>query len=166
MILEKVGITFAVKPAHVEELDNGDPIAIAKENAQRKALAVGGELVLGADTLVTIDNEVLGKPRGVEEARSHLNKLRGRRHQVVTAIALASDRVLTATAVEQTDVYFRAFDDQLLNWYIATNEWHDRAGAYSIDDKGAALIQRIDGDYLTVVGLPLAKLLDLHPELL
>jgi nucleoside triphosphate pyrophosphatase len=150
----------------VEEETEGDPFAVAETNARRKAKAVAGTLVLGADTLVTIDGAILGKPSGPEQAREFLNRLAGRTHTVVGGIALARDGHIFATAVEQTAVRFRTLAPDLVDWYLETREWEGRAGGYAIQGKGAALVAGIEGDYLNVVGLPLARLLDLRPDLL
>jgi nucleoside triphosphate pyrophosphatase len=161
-----VGIPFEVRPSGVEEVAHGDPAQVAAENARRKALAVPGALVLGADTDVALDADILGKPRDAEEARAFLRRLAGRTHQVVGAIALAEDGEIVGGAVETTAVRFRQLDDALIDWYVGTGEWRDRAGGYAIQGRGAALVASVAGDYLNVVGLPLARLLDLRPELL
>jgi septum formation protein len=155
-----------VRPAGVEEETAGDPRAVALENARRKALAVPGELVLGADTDVALDGEVLGKPRDAAHARELLGRLAGRRHDVVGGIALAEGGDLVACDVVVTAVEFRALDEATIDWYVATGEWEGRAGGYAIQGRGAALVAGIEGDYLNVVGLPLARLLDLRPDLL
>jgi len=155
-----------VAPAHVEELAQGDPRELALENARRKALAVTGELVLGADTDVGLDGDVLGKPRDAAHARELLTRLSGRRHEVVGGIAIAEQGEITAQDVVVTVVGFRALDAATIDWYVATGEWEGRAGGYAIQGRGAALVAGIEGDYLNVVGLPLARLLDLRPDLL
>jgi len=129
-------------------------------------MAVPGALVLGADTDVALDGEVLGKPRDAGHARELLARLAGRRHEVVGAIAIAERGAITAQAVVVTGVDFRALDEETIDWYVATGEWEGRAGGYAIQGKGAALVAAIEGDYLNVVGLPLARLLELRPELL
>jgi septum formation protein len=159
-------VEFDVRPAGVEELTTGDPREVALENARRKALAVPGELVLGADTDVALDGEVLGKPRDAAHARELIGRLAGRRHEVVGGIALASGGSLVASDVVVTAVEFRALDQATIDWYVATGEWEGRAGGYAIQGRGAALVAGIEGDYLNVVGLPLARLLDLRPDLL
>jgi septum formation protein len=161
-----VGIAFDVRPADVEEETSGEPRALALENARRKALAVGGELVLGADTDVALDGEVLGKPRDAAHARRMLERLADRRHEVVGGIAIAEGGAITAEDVVVTAVDFRALDAATLDWYVATGEWEGRAGGYAIQGRGAALVAGIEGDYLNVVGLPLARLLELRPGLL
>jgi septum formation protein len=149
----------------VEEETAGDPLWVAEENARRKALAVAapGELVLGADTDVALDGDILGKPADAAQAREFIARLAGRDHQVVGGIAVVDGDLVTA--VEVTTVRFRPLSDALVDWYVATGEWHGRAGGYAIQGAGAALVEAIHGDYLNVVGLPLARLLTLRPEL-
>jgi septum formation protein len=161
-----VGIPFDVRPAGVEELAGGDPRHVAAENARRKALAVQGPLVLGADTDVALDGDILGKPAGAVQARAFLERLSGRKHEVVGGIALAEEGCLVAEAVVVTAVRFRALEPGMVDWYVQTGEWRDRAGGYAIQGKGAALVAGVEGDYLNVVGLPLATLLELRPDLL
>jgi septum formation protein len=117
--------------------------------------------VLGADTDVALDGHILGKPRDAAHARELVGRLNGRTHEVVGGIALARDGEVVATAVEVTRVTFRQSDDATLDRYVATGEWQGRAGGYAIQGKGGALVQRIDGDYLNVVGLPLDRLKEL-----
>jgi septum formation protein len=123
-------------------------------------------LVLGADTDVTLDGEILGKPQDAEAAGRFLARLSGRTHEVVGGIALARGGELLASAVERTAVTFRSLDRATLEWYVRSREWEGRAGGYAIQGRGAVLITEIRGDYLNVVGLPLARLLQLRPELL
>ncbi len=157
---------FDVRPADVDELAAGDPREVALENARRKALAVPGALVLGADTDVALDGEVLGKPRDAAHARELISRLAGRRHEVVGGIALAEGGSLVASDVVVTPVEFRALSDAVIDWYVATGEWEGRAGGYAIQGRGAALVAGVFGDYLNVVGLSVARLLDLRPGLL
>jgi septum formation protein len=165
-ILAQVGIPFDVRPADVEEETAGDPVAVAETNARKKATAVPGALVLGADTLVAVDGQILGKPAGEQQARDYLERLAGRSHEVIGGFALAEDGDVAVVGVERTTVTFRDITPGLLDWYIATAEWEGRAGGYAIQGAGAALVTEITGDYLNVVGLPLARLLDLRPDLL
>ncbi len=140
----------------------GEPRAVAAENARRKALAAARDgLVLGADTLVAIGGDSLGKPRDAAQAAEYVGRLAGRVHEVVGAIALARGGAIVEQAVEITRVEFRALSDAQIEGYVATGEWRGRAGGYAIQGRGAALVRRVDGDYLNVVGLPLAALLDL-----
>jgi septum formation protein len=161
-----VGVPFTVAPTGVDELTTGEPRAVAAENARRKALAAPhpGALVLGADTIVVLDGDVLGKPRDAAQAAEYLTRLAGRTHEVVGGIALARDGAVVAEAVDVTDVEFRAVGAAEIARYVALGEWEGRAGGYAIQGAGAALVRRIGGDYLNVVGLPLARLLDLLPH--
>ena len=134
------------------------------ENARRKALAVEGEVVLGADTDVALDGDILGKPADEAQALAFLERLSGRTHQVVGGIAVVRGGTLT-TGVEVTEVEFAALDRSTVEWYVRSREWEGRAGGYAIQGRGATLIAGIRGDYLNVVGLPLARLLKLHPDL-
>jgi septum formation protein len=165
-ILDQLGIEFTIRPADVEEVGEGEPAAVAAENARRKALAVDGELVLGVDTLVALDGRIYGKPGDEEAARAFLGALAGATHQVVSGIALRGPGDGLREAVATTSVSFRPLSDAQIDWYVATGEWRDRAGGYAIQGRGAVLVAGIDGDYLNVVGLPVAALLDIAPELL
>jgi septum formation protein len=144
-------------PAGVEEETSGEPAEVAVLNARRKASAIPGELVLGADTVVALDGIIYGKPRDAAQAREYLGRLNGRTHEVVGGIALASGGDVV-TAVEVTRVTFKACDDATLDAYVATGEWDGRAGGYAIQGRGGELVERVDGDYLNVVGLPLERL--------
>jgi septum formation protein len=152
----------------VEELTDGDPETVAVANAERKARAVAtptNEPVLGVDTVVVLDGVVHGKPGDAEQARAMLTRLGGRDHSVVSGIAVAEDGVVR-TAAATTRVRFRALSAATVDWYVATGEWRERAGGYAIQGRGAALVAEIEGDYLNVVGLPVAALLELLPEIL
>jgi septum formation protein len=168
-ILARLGVRFAVRPAGISELERGDPAEVAVENALRKASAVragqAGGAVLGVDTLVTLDGAIYGKPADERAARATLEALSGATHRVVSGLVLLLDDE-RRTGLACTEVVFRALDDELLDWYLATGEWRGRAGGYAIQGAGAALVRAVRGDYENVVGLPLATLLDLYPELL
>ncbi|HTX07164.1 MAG TPA: Maf family protein [Solirubrobacteraceae bacterium] len=167
-ILEQLGIEFSVQVADIEELESGPPHEVALENAFRKASAIApgdGELVLGVDTVVSLGTRLYGKPADAEQARATLSALAGRRHAVISGVCLIEDgRVRSAAA--QTWVQFRALDEALIDWYLGSDEWRERAGGYAIQGRGAALVAGIEGDFLNVVGLPAATLLELAPDLL
>ena len=156
-------------PADVEELEHGEPAAVACENARRKAVAVAGRapegLVLGVDTVVSVGERIYGKPADELEAGETLRALSARAHVVTSGLCLMTQGGVRSGA-SATTVYFRDLDEALIGWYVRTGEWRGRAGGYAIQGRGAALIRRIDGDYLNVVGLPLAMLLELEPGLL
>lgn len=156
-LLAQVGIAFVVAPADVDE--GADPAANAVAKARAVADRHAGEdaVVLGADTEVVLDGEVLGKPGGGAAAAAMLRRLSGRTHCVVTAYALVDCRsgAEVVRSVE-TAVTFRRLSDDEIDGYVATGEPLDKAGAYGIQGRGALLVDRIDGDYFTVVGLPIA----------
>jgi septum formation protein len=158
-----------VRVADVEELEDGPPEHVAVENARRKAVATASTLpdavVLGADTIVWLDGRIYGKPADVDAARETLNALSARRHEVIGGICVIECGGVH-TAVARTEVEFRELGKQVIEWYLGSGEWRHRAGAYAIQGRGAALVRRIDGDYLNVVGLPVAALLELAPWLL
>jgi septum formation protein len=168
-ILEQLGVPFVLRPVDVEEEEAGEPEAVALNNARRKALAaaaVEGEVVLGVDTIVVIDGEIWGKPPDAAAAEVALRRLSGRTHTVISGVALARADGTVEPASTTTEVTFRALADPLVDWYVATREWEGRAGGYAIQGRGAALVARIDGDYLNVVGLPVATLVELWPWML
>ena len=166
-ILEQLGIDFRVEVPGVEELAEGDPREVVAENACRKTRAISAqERVLGADTAVVLDGRALGEPRDVHEAASFLRALSGRTHEVMSGIALRERDGRELAQVAVTRVRMRALEGTLLDWYLATGEWAERAGGYAIQRKGAALVEGIEGDYTNVVGLPVPALLRLAPDLL
>jgi len=121
--------------------------------------------IVGVDTVVTLDGALYGKPAEAGEARATLSRLSGQVHEVVSGIAVvegAAVRTVSAT----TRVAFRDLDAATLDWYLATEEWRERAGGYAIQGRGAALVAGIEGDYLNVVGLPVTALLELLPGIL
>lgn len=163
-ILEQLGISFTVRAPDVEELRVGEPEGLVVENARRKARAVSGDPVLGADTAVAFEGRIFGKPHDREEAARSLCALSGRTHEVWSGLALIEGGV-ERTAAIVTQVRFRDLSEADVTWYLATGEWRERAGAYAIQKRGAVLVAGIDGDYFNVVGLPVTGLLRLAPEL-
>ena len=168
-ILAQLGVPFVERPVDIIEEVQGVPTAVAGENALRKAVAAGaaeGEVVLGVDTVVATELEIWGKPPNADAAAETLRRLSGRTHTVVSGVALVRPSGDVQGATASTLVTFRPLDDALVDWYVATGEWEGRAGGYAIQGRGAALVQRIEGDYLNVVGLPVAALVDLWPGVL
>lgn len=171
-ILERLGVRFTVRPTGVEEVAQGVPEQVAVENALRKARAARAaqesdrdEIVLGVDTLVALGRHIYGKPEDEQAAHETLAALAGATHTVLSGVALLSDGH-ERVALARTRVDFRELSHGLIDWYVATGEWRGRAGGYAIQGVGAILVREIHGDYENVVGLPLATLLDLCPELL
>jgi septum formation protein len=168
-LLERLGVPFTVRVSDAEELEHGeDPAAVAVENALRKARAVRRagveEAVLGCDTIVVLDGTIYGKPPDTETARRTLAALAGRTHEVISGVAVLLGEE-QRTAVARTRVTFRAIDAELLESYVATEEWRGRSGGYAIQGAGAKLALAIDGEVENVVGLPLGPLLELYPEI-
>jgi septum formation protein len=164
-ILAQLGLEFEVVVPEVEELTEGEPAHVVRENALRKVRAVSGDFVLAADTEVVLEKRVFGKAVDERQAEEFLRLLSGRTHEVWGGLVVRRDgdqRVASSV----TKVRFRDLSDREIAWYLGTGEWRDRAGAYAIQGKGAALVESIDGDFWNVVGLPLAELMKLAPELL
>ena len=115
---------------------------------------------------MAVDGDILGKPADADQAREYVARLAGRTHQVVGAIAIVRDGELAAHRGRDHPGPLPRGEPALLDWYVGTGEWQGRAGGYAIQGAGAVLVAGIEGDYLNVVGLPLARLLDLVPELL
>jgi septum formation protein len=168
-ILEQLGIDFEVVPADVAECSDGDPVAAARENARRKALAIAatrpGQVVIGADTIVAAAGRMLPKPADEQQAREWLELLSARAHDVVGGVCVI-DAEGARDAAALTVVRFRRLTGAEIDWYLATGEWRGRAGGYAIQGRGAALVAGIEGDYLNVVGLALPALLELVPNLI
>lgn len=188
-ILRQLRLPFRVAPSrHHETTVPGDPLATVVANAVGKARDVAGResaglapaaaglapaglapaglalepghLVLGVDTVVVLDEGVLGKPADAAEAAAFLSALAGRRHDVVSGLCLLDSGGDAWTAHARTAVTFRALSRAAVAGYVATGEWRERAGAYAIQGVGSALVTAVDGDYWNVVGLPVALTLD------
>ncbi|MHB1810031.1 MAG: Maf family protein [Solirubrobacteraceae bacterium] len=168
-ILARIGLELELRPTGAQELEHGEPGEVALQNALLKARAAhrpgAREAVLAADTLVALDGTIYGKPADEAAARRTLEALGGRTHEVHTGVALLIEGE-ERTALSSTAVTFRPLTEQLLARCLASGQWREKSGAYAIQGFGAALVTRLDGDYENVVGLPVATLLDLWPELL
>lgn len=168
LLLEQLGLPFrVVVSAHDEGVSDGDPAHTVQQNARGKAedvmagtTVLAGELVLGVDTVVVCEGEILGKARDEAEAAAFVRRLAARRHEVYSGVYLTSRKLALATHVV-TGVTFRSLTDADLDAYIASGEWRDRAGAYAIQGIGSGLVRHVDGDYFNVVGLPVAELMRL-----
>jgi septum formation protein len=164
-LLKLLKVDFQTLPGTVVEVahEHLSPLEVCQLNAHRKAFAVAKKhpdtLVLGADTLVFLDNEILGKPRNLTEARRMLARLQGRVHQVVTGVSLIhlrkhQERIFAAS----TDVLFHPLDAAQIREYVSKVHTLDKAGAYAIQDSGEMIISEISGSYSNVVGLPVELL--------
>jgi|LFRM01.1.fsa_nt_gb septum formation protein len=170
-LLKQIGLDFQVIPSSVEEIADShlEPQEMVLKLAKRKAQAVSREypqaIVLGADTVVCCEGRILGKPRDREEAAEMLYFLSGRVHEVVSGVVL--QRLIPESVRGEavtTRVKFRDLTDEEITGYIATGEPLDKAGAYGIQGLGALLVEKIEGCYFNVVGLPLSRLPDLFRE--
>jgi septum formation protein len=165
-ILEQLDIPFTVVPPRYEEsgLRGADPVEVVRAHARGKARSVAGEAderpVLGVDTAVVIDDETLGKPRDAADAEAMLERLSGRAHEVMSGLCLVTPG-WEELQHEVTRVAFRPLTARDLARYVGSGEWEGRAGGYAIQGLGGSLVERIDGDYLNVVGLPAALLIRL-----
>jgi septum formation protein len=167
-LLARLGLAPVVRPSDVDETprpgERADALVARLAAAKAVASAALGdgsdEVVLAADTEVTLDGEVLGKPRDRDDAGRMLRQLAGRTHEVLTGIAVVRGPVSAVTRVS-TDVTFRDLTDAEVAWYLATGEPDDKAGAYGLQGAGAVLISRIDGSDTNVIGLPLAESVEL-----
>jgi septum formation protein len=166
-LLTAAGIPFEVRPAHIDETPRPGEEArtyasrLALEKARAIAAGAGGRPVLAADTVVVIGGQVLGKPVNAEDAKRMLRLLSGRTHEVLTAVALMSagsnQRELAIDAqIESTAVEFGPLEAAEIDWYVATGEPSDKAGAYAIQGFASRFVTRIEGSYSNVVGLPMA----------
>ena len=168
-LLDLIGIAHEVVPADIDESvrPRESPRRHAERLAREKATAVSSRdssvVAIGADTIVLIDRKILGKPANAVDAGSMLSLLSGREHTVVTAVAVAHGRKV-CSGVEEVSVKFRALSDDEIDAYIATGEPMDKAGAYGIQGYGATIVERIEGDYFAVMGLPLVRLVSLLAE--
>jgi septum formation protein len=169
-LLTLIGIPHEVRPADIDEryLPGEVPAAHAERLAREKAATIGrtepDAVVIGSDTIVVVDGDVLGKPTDEAHAVAMLNRLSGRSHTVMTAVAIRW-RGEERSAVEEVEVTFGVLDDARIRAYVATGEPMDKAGAYGIQGYGATIVERVDGDYFSVMGLPLFRLTRLMDEL-
>ena len=163
-LLAALGLEFEVIPSHAEEVFTGEPCEMVVLNARIKRDEVAGRLekpslVIAADTLVFLDEHVLGKPADLDEARAMLSRLSGGTHQVITGLALidtASGE--TVEGYEVTDVTFRTLAEDEIDRFVRAVRPTDRAGAYTVDGPGSLLVERYEGCYQNVLGLPIVRL--------
>lgn len=171
-ILRTVGWPFDVLAVHIDESRGEDEDAatyvqrLAREKAETAAARTVGLDVVGADTTVVIDDQILEKPADAIDARRMLEMLNGRWHKVLTGVAVVNrERSETRVAFQETEVKFATMKDDELGWYVARGEPTDKAGAYAIQGQGARFIEGIRGDYFNVVGLPVRLLYELFLRL-
>lgn len=166
-LLRSVGLKFKTIPAHVNEdyIPGESPREHVKRLARNKALAIANQYpdfwVLGADTIVVIDNLILGKPKDKKHARQMLERMSGRKHEVFTGFSLShASANLIKTKVIRSTVQFKPISNEEMDWYVSCKEPYDKAGGYAVQGKGAYFIKAIRGSYTNVIGLPLCEVLE------
>jgi len=165
-LLQEAGFEIIIRPADVDELTGGlAPRDLVIANAERKALHVAadhrGDLILGADTVVVLDGEILGKPRDKSHASEMLGRLSGRVHEVLTGVCLVRGGTRKVCLfVESTCVAFRSLDEAMIQAYLADIDPLDKAGAYAAQDDRGRLIERIEGSLENVIGLPVTRVIE------
>ena len=166
-LLKQAGLTFSIIPSEFDEssVTMSDPESYVRTLAKSKATDISKKhpdsWVLGADTIVLIDDSILGKPGSKDEARSMLKQLSGKTHQVITGYCLCcqtQNDIISETV--KTDVRFKTLSDTEIEWYIQTGEPFDKAGAYAIQGIGTFLVKSINGSYTNVVGLPVCEVIE------
>lgn len=162
-ILENFGFSFKTIVKNIDETSDKTRaeekiLEIAEKKARAAAIDFPDENVVGADTVVVVDGKILGKPKDEKEAFSMLKSLSGRSHEVITAFSFINiNKNISYSDYEITKVYFKNLTDDEINWYINTKEPMDKAGAYGIQGKGAFFVEKIEGDFFSVMGFPLGK---------
>ena len=164
-ILQKLGLEFEVVVSGADELSGGDPEVEVVENARRKARGVEADgIVIGCDTDVVLDGKALGKPADASEARSYLDRMSGRAHEVLSGLVVLLDGE-ERSGLDRTRVVFKDLGEAEKRRYVEFGEWRGRSGGYAIQTLGSTLVARLEGSVSNVVGLPVGLLLDLAPEL-
>ena len=162
-ILENFGFSFKTIVKNIDETSDKTRaeekiLEIAEKKARAAAIDFPDENIVGADTVVVVDRKILGKPKDEKEAFSMLKSLSGRSHEVITAFSFINiNKNISYSDYEITKVYFKNLTDDEINWYINTKEPMDKAGAYGIQGKGAFFVEKIEGDFFSVMGFPLGK---------
>ena len=162
-ILENFGFNLKVITKNIDEVsDEEDIIKRIEDIARKKVLAVAevypNEFVVGADTVVVVDDKILGKPKDKKDIYEMLHSLSGRSHKVITSFSFVNiSKNISISDSEVSEVYFKNITDEEISWYIGTKEPFDKAGSYGIQGKGSYFVERIDGDFFAVMGFPIGK---------
>lgn len=170
-ILENIGFNLVIKSEDIEEVsDKVEVVEKIKDIAYKKVEAVAkkypNEYVVGADTIVEVDGDIIGKPKDEEEAKKILQRLSNRSHNVITAFSFINkSKDICIKDVAITKVYFKELSSEMIEWYIASKESMDKAGAYGIQDKGSIFVEKIEGDFFTVMGFPIERFMERLNEL-
>lgn len=170
-ILENIGFNLVIKSEDIEEVsDKIEVVEKIKDIAYKKVEAVAkkypNEYVVGADTIVEVDGDIIGKPKDEEEAKKILQRLSNRSHNVITAFSFINkSKDICIKDVAIIKVYFKDLSPEMIEWYIASKEPMDKAGAYGIQDKGSIFVEKIEGDFFTVMGFPVERFMERLNEL-
>ncbi len=162
-ILENFGFSLEIKTKNIEEIsDEKEIIKKVEDIARKKVMAVAmdnpNEFVIGADTVVVIDNKILGKPKNEKDIYEMLHLLSGRTHQVITSFSFINiSKNIDIKDSQISDVSFKNISDEEIKWYVDTKEPFDKAGSYGIQGKGSYFVEKIDGDFFSVMGFPIGK---------
>lgn len=162
-ILENIGFNLKIKSEEVEEISDKLEITekimeIAYKKVEAVAYKFPDEYVVGADTIVELNGEIIGKPKDEKEAFKILKNLSGKTHNVITAYSFINkSKNILIQDYSITKVFFKDLSDEMINWYISTKEPMDKAGAYGIQEKGSIFVEKIEGDFFTVMGFPIEK---------
>jgi septum formation protein len=172
LLLESIGIKFRTHPSNIDEesITVTDPYVLTKELSQLKAAEVARQyknaIIIAADTVVLFKNQIFGKPKNVEDARAALKKLRGTTHKVITSCTILDTKSgRSFTDVSESGMMMKNISDELLERYIKSGEPMDKAGSYGYTGVGTILVERIEGDYYSEVGLPLGFVIEKLEEL-
>jgi septum formation protein len=171
-LLRLMGLTFDSITSHVDEtfFEGEDPkghvLRLSAEKARSVSQSHPAAWVMGADTIVVIEGEVLGKPRTADEARGMLSKLSGQRHTVFTGFTIIKkNEDILVSGIADSSVLFRTIEEDEMAWYIASEEPYDKAGGYAVQGMGAFFIRDIQGSYTNVMGLPLCEVVDVLKQI-
>ena len=163
-LLKSLGVEFEAVAPNMDEIYDSElaPKEVAKHISKNKAQEIVGRYpecaVIAADTIVVINNEILGKPEDEDSAAEMIRKLSGSWHEVITGICILYKREITLFS-ETTRVHFKKIDNEFIDWYISTQEPMDKAGAYGIQGYGAMIVDKIEGDFYNVMGFPISKIM-------
>lgn len=166
-ILQQMGFNLEIKVKEIEEISDKEELTeqimdISKKKVMEVANENRDSFVVGADTVVEIDGKVLGKPKDEIEAKNMLKLLSGRGHRVVTALTLINkEKNISISDYVKSEVFFREITEEEIDWYISTKEPMDKAGSYGIQGLGAVFVERIDGDFFSIMGFPINKFMNI-----
>lgn len=170
-ILEQLGLNVIIKTKEIEEISHKSKIdekikEISEKKGENVAKEHPNEFVVSADTMVEIDGIILGKPKNRDDAKKMLKKISGKKHSVLTAFSLFNiNKNIKITEIVKSQVYFRKLDNDEIEWYLDSGEAMDKAGSYGVQGLGAVFIERIEGDFFSIMGFPVNRFVDILKRL-